>query len=416
MPDRLSEIAAQIASTERAREELARRLRFNSGKMEYSETLERELVHKVAPVAVDGAIAAVDGGIIGEELHGFNFLLMRAVGAIFTYSSSKAVSHSYVPSSLPPMQYDVRSGLDSHDVMLHSSLFRLKGELSLAAGLIQKHPPAYLMMDGSIAPLLSDKPSEDSEMRPLYDEVLSAYQSLYESAWKANTTLLGVIKDSRSRRFIDIVQKHSQNEPGFAHTSDTNFLYFMLEAGERTCAFTYSSASAKHPILKDLGQWSEKILSFYLKPVKDDRPLRVEFLSGQRTFSEIASVVHSLSCAHGGDANHIRAVVAGPVDLLQDADPRPYDAHGALEGEGVLNRLRIDGAKPRQLACLMEIRKVGHARQIRAVLLAVVRLVEHPPAAICNGIQRLWIDAHLGRVDLQAVVELDGAARKRGCQ
>ncbi len=298
MPDRLAEIAEQIASTEKAREELAKRLRFNSGKMEYPETLERELVLPVQSISVEGTIAAVDGGIVGEELHGFDLLLMRAVGTIFTYRDSKAVSHSYFPSSLPPLQYDVRSGLDSHEVMLHNSLFRLRGELTLAASLIQKHSPACLMMDGSIAPLLSDKPSEESEVRPLYDEVLAAYQSLYESAWKANTTLLGVIKDSRSRRFIDIVQKHSQNEQGFAHTSDTNFLYFMLEAGERTCAFTYSSASSKHPILKDLGQWSEKILSFYLKPVKDDRPLRVEFLSGQRTFSEIASLVHSLSCHH----------------------------------------------------------------------------------------------------------------------
>ncbi|MCX6770458.1 MAG: DNA double-strand break repair nuclease NurA [Candidatus Micrarchaeota archaeon] len=327
MPDRLAEIAEQIASTEHAREELARRLRFNSGKIEYAETLERELVHKVPVVPVDGTIAAVDGGIVGEELHGFNFLLMRAVGALFAYQGSKTVSYSYFPSSLPPMQYDVRSGLDSHDVMLHNSLFRLKGELSLAASLVQKHSPTCLMMDGSIAPLLSDKPSEDSEMRPLYEEVLAAYQSLYESSWRANTTLLGVIKDSRSRRFIDIVQKHSQNEPGFAHTSDTNFLYFMLEAGERTCAFPYSSSS-KHPVLKDLGQWSEKILSFYLKPVKDDRPLRVEFLSGQRTFSEIASLVHSLSCQHKAYAYPAILIEA---DLRAAMPPDEFErAYGSL--------------------------------------------------------------------------------------
>ncbi|MFA6907834.1 MAG: hypothetical protein WC263_03320, partial [Candidatus Micrarchaeia archaeon] len=115
MPDRLSEIAAQIASTEAQREELARRLRFNSGKIEYDETLERELVHKVPVVPVDGTVAAVDGGIAGEELHGFNFLLMRAVGALFTYQGSRTVSYSYFPSAMPPMQYDVRSGLDSHD-------------------------------------------------------------------------------------------------------------------------------------------------------------------------------------------------------------------------------------------------------------------------------------------------------------
>jgi hypothetical protein len=62
MPDRLSEIADQIASTERAREELAKRLRFNSGKIEYEETLERELVHAVAAVMVLVVAVVVDGG------------------------------------------------------------------------------------------------------------------------------------------------------------------------------------------------------------------------------------------------------------------------------------------------------------------------------------------------------------------
>jgi hypothetical protein len=328
MPDRLLQIAEQITSNERARAELAKRLRFNSGKVEYPETLERELALIVAHVQVDGKIAAVDGGIAGEELHGFNFLLMRAVGAVFTYQSSKAVAHSYFPSSQPPMEYDMRSGLDSHGVMLHSSLFRLKGELSLAAELIRKQSPKCLMMDGSIAPLLSDKPDEESDMRPLYEEVVAAYKSLYESASKSGTLLAGVIKDSRSRRFIEIVQKHSQNEPGFAHTSDTNFLHFMLEEGERTCAFPYSSASSRHPVLKDLGQWSEKILSFYLKPVKGDRPLRVEFLSGQRTFSEVASLIHSLSCLHKAYAYPAILIEA---DLRAALPPDEFErAYGSL--------------------------------------------------------------------------------------
>lgn len=309
MLDGLSEIAEKIRSTENSRAELALRLRFNSGKIEYPETLERELVIPVQPISVEGKIAAVDSGIAGEELHGFNLLLLRSVGAIFDYKGSKVVSHSYFPSSLPKMQYDMRSGLDSHDVMWHKSLYRLKGELSCATELIRKHSPSALLIDGSIAPLLSDKPSEESEIRPLYDEVVAVYKSLYESAWATGCTLAGVIKDSRSKRFIDIVQKHSQNEQGFAHTSDTNFLYFMLEAGERTCAFRYSSSPASHQVLKDLGQWSEKILSFYLKPVKDDRPLRVEFLSGQKTFSEVASSIHSLS--------HLHKAYAYPAVLIE---------------------------------------------------------------------------------------------------
>lgn len=103
------------------------------------------------------------------------------------------------------------------------------------------------------------------------------------------------------------------------HTSDTNFLHFMLEAGERTCVFPYASAPAKHQVLKDLGSWAEKILSFYLKPVKDDRPLRVEFLSGQKTFSEVASLAHSLSCVH--------KAYAYPAVLIE------ADLRAALDGD-----------------------------------------------------------------------------------
>jgi len=323
MPDgritRLSEIAETIRQNEKARAELAKRLRFNSGKMIYDETLERELVIPVGEMRIEGRLAAVDSGIAGEELHGFDFLLLRSVGAVFDYKGSKVVSHSYFPSSLPQMEYDMRSGLDSHDVMWHKSLFRLKGELSCAADLIEKHTPACILMDGSIAPLLSDKPPEGSEVRPLYDDVLGAYRRLYEVCWQKNCTLAGVIKDSRSRRFIEIVQKHAENEPGFAHTSDTNFLYFMLEAGERTCAFSYSSSPAKHQILKDLGQWAERILSFYLKPVADDRPLRVEFLSGQKTFAEVASLVHSLSRMHKAYA-YPAILIEADLRAAMDAD------------------------------------------------------------------------------------------------
>lgn len=342
MLDGLEEIAGRIRASEGARAELAKRLRFNSGKMEYPETLEKELYYPVSQIPVEGTIAAVDSGIAGEELHGFDFLLLRSVGAIFGYRNSKVVSHKYFPSALPTMQYDVRSGLDSHDVMWHKSLYRLKGELSCSAELIAKHSPHFLLVDGSIAPLLSDKPAEDSEIRPLYDEAVAAYRRLYETAWQKNCALVGVIKDSRSKRFIEIVQKHTQaaggagagapqsaqQEQGFLHTSDTNFLFFMLEAGERTCAFSYSSAPAKHQVLKDLGSWSEKILSFYIKPVKDDRPLRVEFLSGQKTFSCIASLVHSLSCLHKAYAYPAVLIEA---DLRAALDEDEFErAYGSL--------------------------------------------------------------------------------------
>lgn len=367
MPE-LSEIASQIAAAEERRAELAKRLRFNSGKIAYPETLEKELYRPVKQICVEGKVAAVDSGIAGEELHGFDFLIMRTVGAIFDYKNSKPASHAYFPSAVPKMEYDIKSGLDGHEAMWHKSLFRLKGELTCAREIIEKHSPGYLLLDGSIAPLLSDKPPEDSEMNGLYQEAVAAYRQLYETAWKRDCTLAGVIKDSRSKRFIEIVAKHTQaegaggkqaaqggagagpeqgapeGETGLLHTTDSNFLFFLLQENERTCAFTYSASPAKHQILKDLGSWSEKILSFYLKPVKDDRPLRVEFLSGQRTFDEIASFVHSLSKIHKAYAYPAVLIEA---DMRAALSPDEFDyAYGSLFSKlgmkSSLMRLRRD--------------------------------------------------------------------------
>ncbi|MCX8198021.1 MAG: DNA double-strand break repair nuclease NurA [Candidatus Micrarchaeota archaeon] len=298
MLDWLKSFAEKIEQSESAKIRAAKKLRQEGSAGRLHGALEEKLVYPVSQQEISGKIAAVDGGIAGEELHGFDLLLMRSVGVVFEYGKSRIISHSYFPSSRPPIEYDMRSGLDSHEVIWHKSLFRLKGELGCAASLIEKHSPAALLLDGSIAPLLSDKPSEESEMRQLYQEVLHSYTRLYQTAWSRQCLLLGIIKDSRSKRFMELLSKSLDGEEGLRHTTDTSFLFFLLEAGERTCAFTYSSSPSSHQILKDLGGWSEKILSFYLKPVEEDRPLRVEFLAGQKAFGEVASLVHSLSCMH----------------------------------------------------------------------------------------------------------------------
>jgi len=45
----------------------------------------------------------------------------------------------------------------------------------------------------------------------------------------------------------------------------------------------------------------------------------------------------ALARARGGDADHVCAVVARPMDLLQEAHTWLDDAHGSLEREGVLH-------------------------------------------------------------------------------
>ncbi|MCX8174829.1 MAG: DNA double-strand break repair nuclease NurA [Candidatus Micrarchaeota archaeon] len=344
LEQQLEQIAQKIFEEEAQRKELASRLRFNSGKISYPETLEQELCIKVEKSEVNGRIAAVDAGVVGQEFHGFDFLALRVAGAVFEYRQSKVVSHLYFPSASPPISYDVRGGLESYEITWHKSLFRLKGELDAARELIEKHKPDYLFLDGSIAPLLSDKPSEDSAMRCLYDSVVASYCELYQVAQEKNCALVGVIKDSRSRRFIEILQKHSANEGGFLRTTDTSFLSYLLSEGERTCAFSYSSAPKKHQILKDLGGWSDKIASFYLKAVRGDRPLRVEFLSGQRTFSQTASLVFSLSSIHKSYAYPAILIEADLRAALSEQDfERAYHRLYARVGfSGLLAPLRRD--------------------------------------------------------------------------
>ena len=82
---------------------------------------------------------------------------------------------------------------------------------------------------------------------------------------------------------------------GLEHSSDTLFLDYMLKQKERTFSFRYSASPAKNQVLKDLGDWASKILSFYIKPVEGDRPLRVEFLSNSgASYDEVASIVCGL--------------------------------------------------------------------------------------------------------------------------
>lgn len=46
--------------------------------------------------------------------------------------------------------------------------------------------------------------------------------------------------------------------------------------------------------------------------------------------------------------------------------------------------------------------------QVRAVLFSVLWLIEHSPAAICNGVERLGVDAMSWWIDIQLVMELNG--------
>jgi len=152
-----------------------------------------------------------------------------------------------------------------------------------------------LLLDGSIVPLISDKPPSNSLVFPLYQEVIQSYKTLYKKAEENDCSIVGVIKDSRGKRFLEIVQKYEGENEITRHSIDTEFLSFLLNENERTAIISYSQNPIENPILKDLGEWAEKIFIFYIKLISNSPAIRLEFLKGKKSPDEIASTIFSLS-------------------------------------------------------------------------------------------------------------------------
>lgn len=239
-------------------------------------------VHRVESIPLTLSVAAVDGGLLSARMHGADIVVARAVGVIFNYRDSKLETHIYHPSKSPPADIGMKSSLEEHEALVFRSLIRLKHELSCAISLIQSSRPDVMLMDGSLLPLPSDRPSEGSPLRPLYDEVLGLFRSLHSISKDSGCLLCGVIKDSRSKRL--------SRKMG-AECPDTLFCGYLLEDGERTEAMPYSGENAQNPDAASLGGC---ISVFYIRPSKSDLPLRIEVLGAD--IGRASSILMGLSC------------------------------------------------------------------------------------------------------------------------
>jgi len=245
------------------------------------EEMENFLVKATEPCELNCIIGGVDGGVASEEFHGFDLVLVKAVGVVYQYSGNSLKKYSYHPTSLPEMKMDSMRGLEKHEVQWHKSLCRLYEEIKTARELAEKSSMDYLLLDGSIVPQVGDKPNDSSQVKTYYLKTLDEYLKLYRICEERKICLIGAIKDSRGRRFMELIGESSK-------VNDTVFLDFLLKEGERTFGFHYG----KTEIIKDLAKFGEKIHCFYIKPVKEDRPLRIEVFNGN--FDKVASLIHSL--------------------------------------------------------------------------------------------------------------------------
>jgi hypothetical protein len=326
---KIREIAQRISSTEEKRKKLADFLK-NMGPG-------FELIRKLEPDPLeDLKVVGVDGGIAKKSLHGFDCMLVRAAGACFHYKQGKIEKVDYLPSKLPLPQPEIIEALSDLDWAYFTSISRQRLEVRTALDCIGKFHPDFLLMDGSIVPHYSDKPSRSSAVYDNYRELVSDFKTLYTKAKDSDVCLLGVIEDSRGNSFCrmireDILAKVKHNlvpELGgiLEKTRDTNLLFWVLEKGEKSKTFPYSKKPEEHPILRDFGDLGKDVFSFYLKTAKFDRPIKVDFLRGEDE-NRIASVLLAISGHHSGYGLPAPLIEADNVAKLSENEINNFYSH-----------------------------------------------------------------------------------------
>lgn len=302
----LSEVADAIKSSEERIRKIAEKFR-NSNSHSIKGAPDKELFLPVKTEKIDYSVCAVDGGLLSERFHGSDIFIGKAMAVCFEYSNSKLSSCSYLPKKFPASVLDAKLGLDDHESQVYSSLFRLNMEIKTAIEAVKKFSPSVLLFDGSLLPLPSDIPNKESIVYPEYNKVLALYAELYETC-RGNCSLIGVIKDTRSRRLVKELDIREES------VSDSHFTNFLLRKGERTCIFPYAREDT--PTTTELKKFGE-VYSFYLKPSDIDLPLRIEFVKDNNS-EKIPEIINSLSAISENYAYPASLIEA---DLCAAMDP-----------------------------------------------------------------------------------------------
>jgi hypothetical protein len=294
MKERIADLAREIRAKQGILKDKARQARQSGS-----------IVRKVEPASLTLSVCAVDGGLLSHRMHGTDIVAARAAGVHFVYRDSVLNSCDHFPKKNPEPSIELMSSLDEHEANVFRSLIRLKHEAACALAMIERYSPQLLLMDGSLLPHPSDRPPQGSELIELYQGVVSLFERLHA----ADCMLCGVIKDSRASRLTaDMKLK----------CSDALFCSYLLDEHEMTSAFHYFEGKAPD---KELAALGERVKAFYLKPSRNDIPLRVEVLGGEA--EKAASLICSLSSISDLFAYPAALIEA---DLCAALDPREMES------------------------------------------------------------------------------------------
>ena len=299
-----------------------------------NEIIETKIIHRINAAGLNGLkIAGIDGGLVKKSFHGIDLMLLRAVGVIYDYTNG-GLNVVYYPEAIPsPIPRAISDPLDDLGFELNSNIERQIAEITTATEVLEKYEPDLLLLNGSVIPHYTFVPEKGSFVYVNYENMINAYNKLFEAVKSRKTILAGVIEDSRGTRFCEILSKmmNTNFDPNLpsefklvlSRTKDTNLLTYTLNYGERTFVFPYSSETDKHPMLRNF-EVAKQIMTFYLRTAEFDRPLRVDFLADKGQ-TDAADKIASILLALASNSSY------GTPSVIVEADQRAKLSENDLE-------------------------------------------------------------------------------------
>ena len=264
-----------------------------------SSIIESDFIKKIEPTSLSGLrIAGIDGGLVRRRFRSMDLLLTRGIAVIFQFGPEEGPSVDFFPDPFPePQIRPMMLTLSGAELDQLSSLERVATELRVTLAVLEEFHTDIILVDGSLFYHPRDRPQTGSVVFEKFQEVLALYKQLYNKARKKGTTLVGIVKDSKSSRvtnFLGDILPHIIRKPAnfelmqgvdyrwlLKITRDCDILDTYLEEGERSFIFRYSSELQlnSNPLSEEISNWASSIWVTYLKTARDDLPLRIEILT-----------------------------------------------------------------------------------------------------------------------------------------
>ena len=277
--------------------------------------VETTFTKNMEPTSLSGLqIAGIDGGLVRRRFRSMDLILVRGIAVIFHFGPEEGPDVDFFPDPFPePQIRPMMLTLSTTELDQLASLERVAAELRVTLSVLDEFHTDLILVDGSLFYHPRDRPQSGSVVYEKFQEVLSLYKQLYNKVRKKGTTLVGIVKDSRSSRITSIlgdILPHILREPAIFEmmqgvdyrwllriSRDCDILDTFLEEGERSFIFRYSSElqNNSNSLPDDLESWASSIWVTYLKTARNDLPLRIEILVDDDSNENVSKVDKALA-------------------------------------------------------------------------------------------------------------------------